>query len=141
MAVLTLVGTAVAGVLLVVVVLALARSNDWRSEQLLEGSDRRNWLASVAESPVVWVIGFLALALGTTGIALAGVGGLGLSLPGGLVAAVAPFALILLAFLVGGTYTAVRERNVSPAGATLAAALVVASLLVVAIASRLLMGP
>lgn len=141
MAAITLVGTAVMGVFLLVVVLALARGMDWRSNEIFEPGEAGSIPEALAGSPVVWVLVFLVLALGSTGVALAAVGGFGLSLPGGTAVALAPFGLILFGFLVAGTYAAVRDRNVSPAGATLVAAILLASLLVVAITVHLLAGP
>jgi len=142
MVTLALVGPAIMGLVLLVVVLVLARGIDWRSNEIFtESEDEGNLLGNLASSPVVWVVVFLSFALGSTAVVLAAVGGFGVTLPGGLALAVAPFAVLLLAYLVGGTYAAVRDRNVSPAGATLAAALVVAVLLLVAITVQLLAGP
>lgn len=141
MAVITLVGPAVMGALLLAVLVALARGIDWRSNEIFAPSETDDLAGSALGSPVTWVLVFLAMALGTTGLALGAVGGLGLTLPGGVALALAPFALLLLAYLVVGTYAAVRERDVSPAGATMAAAVVVAALFLVAIGGHLLMGP
>jgi hypothetical protein len=138
----TLVGTAITSVLLVVVVLAFARGMDWRSNELFEPKEGGDLLRSLAGSPAVWALAFLGVSLGMTALALVVGGGLGgLAVPGGVMVGVAPFGLLVLFFLVAGTYAAVRERDVSPAGATLAASLVVAGLLLVAITARLLMGP
>lgn len=141
MAAITLVGTAVMGAFLLVVVVALARGIDWRSNEIFAPSESGDLTGSVLGSPVTWVLVFLALALGTTALALGAVGGLGLTLPGGVALALAPFALLLLAYLVVGTYATARDRDVSPAGATMAAAVVVAALFLVAITGHLLMGP
>lgn len=142
MAAITLVGTAVTGVLLLVLVVALARGIEWRSNEIFAPAEGSSALRALAGSPVVWVLAFLGLAFGTTVLGIAAVGGLGLALPGGGVTlAIVPFALLFVAFLVAGSYSAVRGRDVSPAGATLVAALVLAGLLLVAIAGRLAMGP
>jgi ABC-type multidrug transport system permease subunit len=142
MAALTLVGTAITSVLLVVLVLALARGIDWRSNEIFEPTSGSGVLQSLAGNPIVWTLAFLAVSLGSTALALLVTGAFGeVALPGGAAIGIAPFALLVLFFLVAGTYAAVRERRVSPAGATLAAALVVATLTLVAIATRLLMGP
>lgn len=142
MAALALVGSAVATVVLAVVVLALARGIDWRSNQIFETSEGGSLLRVVLGSPVAWTVAFLGFALGTMVLGLMVAGGLGgVAVPGGVAVGVVPFALLVLFFLVAGTYAAVRERDVSPAGATLVASLVVVGLLVIAVAGRLLMGP
>lgn len=141
MAALQLIGTAVTGLFLLVVALAIARGVDWRSNDIFAARENGGSLVgALAESPAVWVVTFLSLALGLTAVVLVAVGGFGLSAPGGVALAVAPFAALLLAYLVVGTYTAARDRNVSAAVATLAAALVVGVLLLAAIAGNLLLG-
>jgi hypothetical protein len=136
----TLVGTAVAGGSLLVVVLWMARGVDWRSNDIFAPAEGGTLVASLAGSPLVWTLGFLVAALGVPMVALAATGVLSVSVPGGVTTAGAAFGLLVFLFLVGGTYAAVRDRQVSAAGATLAAALVVGTLLLVAVAGTLLMG-
>jgi len=136
----TLVGTAVAGLVLLAVVLWIARGVDWRSNDIFAPAEGGALFASLAGSPLVWTLAFLVAALGLPVLALAATGVLSVSVPGGVTTAGAAFALLVVLFLVGGTYAAARDRRVSTAGATLAAALVVGTLLLVAVAGTLLMG-
>lgn len=135
-----LVGTVLAGVLLLVVALAIARGIDWRSGDYLPDREAESLVEALVASPVVWVVAFLAVALGLPAVAILAVGGFGLSVPGALIAAVGAFALVVLAYLVVGTYAAVRDREGSPASATLVTALLVGALLLVAVSGTLLMG-
>lgn len=136
----TLVGTAVAGLSLLAVVLWIARGVDWRSNDIFAPAEGGTLFASLVGSPLVWTLTFLVTALGLSVLALAATGVLSVSVPGGVTTAGAGFGLLVVLFLVGGTYVAARDRKISAAGATLAAALVVGTLLLVAVAGTLLMG-
>lgn len=140
MAPLTLVGTAVTGLVLLAVILWMARGVDWRSNDIFAPAEGGALFETLAGSPLVWTLAFLVAALGLPLLALAATGVLSIPLPGGVMTAGAAFALLVFLFMVGGTYGAARDRRISPAGATLAAALVVGTLLLVAIAGTLLMG-
>lgn len=137
---LQLIATALMGLLLLVVVLFIARGIDWRSDNVITDHEEGELLSALAGNPVVWVVVFLALALGLPAVALLAVGDFGLPVPGAATAAMAAFGALVLAYLVGGTYTAARARNVSSAGATLVAALLLGGLLLVAVSGKLLMG-
>lgn len=128
------------GLLLLGVVLWIARGMDWRSNDLIVSRGEGEGLAGLANSPAVWVVGFLALALGLTGIAILAVGDFGVPMPGVETLAMAGMGSLVLLFLVGGTYVAARDRNVSSAGATLAVAVIFGTLLLAAITGTLLMG-
>lgn len=136
--------TAVTALILLAVALAINYGIDWRSHSIVpywepEG-EHEGVLSTFLHSPLVWAVAFVGVALGVTALTLAAAGGFGLSVPGGLLVAAAPFAVLVLAFLLAGTYAAVRGRQVSPAGATLASALVVGFLLLLAITVNLLVG-
>lgn len=135
-----LVGTVLAGVLLLVVVLAIARGIDWRSGDYLPDREEASLAEALAASPAAWVAAFLAVALGLPAVAILAVGGFGLSVPAALPATVAAFGFVALAYLVAGTYAAVRDREGSPASATLITALLVGGLLLVAVSGTLLLG-
>lgn len=137
---LLLVATAVAGLALLAVALWVARGIDWRSNDLLVDRGEGPGFGALANSPAVWVASFLALALGLTGVALLAVGDFGVAAPALETVAMAGMGLIVFLYLVGGTYVATRGRNVSPAGATLVVALLLGTLMLVAIAGNLLMG-
>lgn len=138
---LLLVATVIAGLFLLAVALWIARGIDWRSNDLLVDRGEGAGLGALADHPAVWVAAFLALALGSTGVALVAVGDFGVAVPSAQPLAVAAMGLIVLLYLLGGTYVAVRGRNVSSAGATLAVALVLGTLLLIAVTGNLLMGP
>lgn len=135
-----LIGTAVAGLLLLVVVLAFAWGIDWRSDEILTSPGSENLLRALAGNPAVWGALFVGLALGLSAVAIAAVGGAGPASGGLLTAALAAFGVVVFGFLVAGTYAAARDRDVSPAGATLVTSLLVGSLLLVAVGGQLLMG-
>lgn len=126
----------VMGLLLLAVVLVIARGMDWRSNTVLTGRQERNVVEEAARNPMVWTVGFLVLALGTTAVAVLAVGDFGVA--GMLPAAAAAFGLIVAIYLVVGTYAAARDRDVSAAGATLATSVLLGVLLLAAISARLL---
>lgn len=138
---LLLIGTVLTGLLLLAVVLWIARGIDWRSNDLIVDRGEGEGLGALANSPAVWVAAFLVLALGLTGVAILAVGDFGVAVPGVQTLAVAAIGSLVLLYLVGGTYAAARGRNVSSAAATLAVAIILGTLLLVAIAGKLLMGP
>lgn len=148
MAAITLVGTAVTGLLLLAVVLALARGIEWRSNEIFaerEGSLLSALVNWAVHSPLVWVLLFVVASFGLSGLAVVlflgtqAIDLFGVSIPV-LGAILGGLGLVALAFVIVGTYAAARDRDVSPAGASLAASLVVGSLLLVGIATQLLMG-
>lgn len=134
-----LVGTILAAVLLLLVVLAVARGRDWRTGSVTD-HEATSLVEAATGNPLAWVAAFLLLALGLPAVAIVAVGGFGLSVPGAVTAALAAFALVVVVYLVGGTYAAVRDRQGSPALATLVVSLLLGVLLVVAISGTLLMG-
>lgn len=138
---LLLAATVLMGLLLLAVALWIARGIDWRSTELIVDREDGGLLGALAGSPTVWVGTFLVFALGLTGVALLAVGDFGVGTPGVQTLAVAAIGSLVLFYLIGGTYVAARGRNVSAAGATLAATIVLGTLLLVAVAGRLLMGP
>lgn len=137
---LLLVASVVAGLLLLAVALWVARGIDWRSNDLLVSRGEGAGFGALVNRPAVWVAGFLTLALGLTGVALLAVGDFGVAMPAAPTLAMAAIGSVVLLYLVGGTYVAARGRNVSSALATLAVALVLGTLLLVAITGKLLMG-
>lgn len=138
--------TVLMGLLLLAVALAVGRGTGGarRAVFLPTGLERRSAerrsLRALASHPATWVAGFLLLALGATGVAIVAVGGFGLSIPGGTTAVGAVFGLLVALFLLAGSYVAVRERDVSPAGALLASSLVAALLVLTAITGLLVGG-
>lgn len=138
----TLVGAALMGLLVLAVGIALARWIDWRSNEIFAPKiGGESILLRLARHPVVWAVSFVALALGLTLITLVAVGGFGISSGAATLVGVAAFALLLFGYLVGGTYGAIRDRDVSPAMATLIVTSLLGGLLLVAISGKLLMGP
>lgn len=136
--------TAATGLVLLAVALAISYGIDWRSHSIIprwrEESEHEGFAGEFLHNPAVWTVAFVGVTLGVTALSLSAVGAFGLSLPLGLAIAAAPFGVLLFAFALAGTYAAARGRRVSPAGATLASALVLGFLLLAAITANLLMG-
>lgn len=133
------------GLVLVGVVVALARSFDWRvagpARPARAARDRRDGfdvVADAARSPVAWLVGFLALALGGAAAAVVLVGGAtgpvrqGTWLALGLVT-----AAVFGGYVFWGTYQSARSRGVGSATAVLAGLWLLGSLFVVAVIVRL----
>ena len=134
------------GLLLVGAVVALARSFDWRvagpTRSARGRRDRRDGFDAVADaarSPVAWLVGFFALALGGTAAVVAVVGGApgpvrrGAWLGLGLVT-----AAVFAGYAFWGTYRSARSRGIESATAVLAGLWLLGSLFVLAVVVRLL---
>jgi len=137
-----LVSTLVMALLGVGVVVLVLRGRGWRNYVpraaygLAAGAGRpRSGLSKVAGSTNTWTAGFIVLALGVLGAVVVVSSGA----VGGTVA-VALLALGVAAYLIAGTYFAVRESGRSAAQATAAAATVLGLLFVAIIGLNLVLG-
>lgn len=136
-----LVASVVMGLLTLAVALYVVRGREWRSYDFVPvGGDRDTWesLTAMARHPATWAVGFLLLVFGTVFVAMAAVGAIDVPVSTGVLAA--PFALMLLLFLVFGSYGAVRSRRGSTAEATIVSLLVLGTLFVVAVTANLALG-
>ncbi|MEF8853060.1 MAG: hypothetical protein V5A44_05785 [Haloarculaceae archaeon] len=137
-----LVSTLVMALLGVGVVVLVLRGRAWRryvpqaAYGLSAGTGRpASGLAKVAGSTNTWTAGFILLALVALGaVVVASSGAMGSSV------VVAILALGVVAFLVAGTYFAVREHGRPPSQATAAAAIVLGLLFIAVIAVNLVIG-
>lgn len=137
-----LVSTLVMALLGVGVVVLVLRGRAWHNYVpqaaygLSAGAGRpRSGLAKVAGSTNAWTAGFILLALGTLGaVVVASSGAIGSTV------VIALLGVGVVAFLVAGTYFAVRESGRSPAQATAAAVIVLGLLFAAAIATNLVLG-
>jgi hypothetical protein len=140
--------TVLTGLVVVALVVALARSREWRSAAATTGAVRTSRASAVttitdtARSPLGWTVAFLVLVFGIGGGALAFVTG---AIPTA-VSQVAGVALMLAAgavmggYLFWGVYHSARYRGIKSAQATGTGLWVLGMLLIVAIVVRLAMA-
>ena len=140
--------TVLTGLVVVALVVAVARSREWRAAAATPGDVRTGGtspvttLAAAAQSPLGWTVAFLVLVLGIGGGALAFVTG---AIPSA-VSQVAGVALVLVAaavlggYLFWGVYHSARYRGIESAQATGTGLWVLGMLLIVAIVVRLIMA-
>lgn len=145
MAPLTYTASTVLTGLVVVLVVVLTRSREWRSAATTSGKRGASTVATFTEaarSPLGWTVAFLVVVLGIGGGALAFVTG---TLPPA-VSRVAGLALVVVAaatmggYLFWGVYHAARYRGIKSAQATGTGLWVLGLLLIVAIVVRLVMA-
>jgi hypothetical protein len=128
----------VTGALLLTVWVLVTRMENWRSYELstpnLAGDQ-----GSLADSPAAWTAGFLLMTLVAGGGAVLLVSDVELAAAvGGGVAIAGVFGAFLLGYLIYGTYDSARSRGLHSAQAALLSAWLFGSLIVVAIAAKLL---
>lgn len=128
----------VTGALLLVVWALVARMENWRSYELTI-ADLAPEDGSLADSPAVWTLGFLLMTLVAGGGAVLLVSDVSLAANlGGWIAMAGVFGVFLLGYLLYGTYSSARNRGLHSSQAALLSAWLFGSLVVVAIAAKLL---
>lgn len=145
---LTLLSTALMGLLAAATFLAVARIGAKRTAPDADGSDDRytvvvGALRDVVQKPVVWAIAFVVIAVGVGGVALLAVGDFGLSegLSGSLLGvAYAAVGLLVTGFVFLGAYFGARERGLGNAHGVAAGSFAAGLVFLVLIAVQLLVG-
>ncbi|WP_418284583.1 hypothetical protein [Halorubrum sp. DTA46] len=145
---LTLLSTALMGLLVVATFVAVAQIGGKRVAPGQEGSADAYTavtasLRDISQKPVVWAVGFIVIALGVTGVAVLAVGDFGLpeGLSGTLLTvAYAAVALLLTSFVFLGAYLAARGRGLGNAHGVAAGSFAAGLLFLVLIAVQLLVG-
>lgn len=128
------------GVLLLGVWALVSRLENWRSYDAAPG--RRDRETESGDAATSWIVGFVAVTLAVGGLAVLVVSdaSLAAALGGGWVALVAAFGVLLGGFLLWGAYNSVRHRGYHSAQAALMSAWVFGSLVVAAIAVKLVLA-
>lgn len=131
----------VTGGLLLGVLLLASRLEDWRQYDLAL-PETRSRTAELADSPAVWTAGFLLMALVAGGGAVLLVSDLPFvaALAASWIPLVAVFGVLLMAYLLWGTYSSARFRGLHSAQAALLSAWLFGALFVAAVAGKLVMG-
>lgn len=144
MAAITLVSTLLMGLILLVIVAAVAGSRNWRREAPETPGERgASFAARAARDPDTWGLVFVVIVLAITAGAIVFVGGF--SIPGadqqtvGLLLG-AVFGTLLAVLLLGGIYTTARARGAGRSLAVAVGAGLLGLLFVAAIAAQLLLG-
>jgi hypothetical protein len=128
------------GALLLTVWVLVARMENWRSYELTTPVLDRDG-GSLADSPTAWIAGFLLMALVAGGGAVLLVSDLALaSSIGGWTTIAAIFGVLLLGYLLYGTYSSARYRGLHSAHAVLLSLWLFGSLFLFAIAVKLLVA-
>jgi len=139
-----IVATLLTGLLLMAVALFVVGGMNWRSYEFSFGRERESTGETVTRwlsSPLAYGGVFVLFTLVAMAAVLAAVGALPVSVPVSPAVAVgAGFGTMLVAFLVLGTYGAIRSRQGSPAEATAAGVVVLLTLLMLAITANLIVG-
>jgi len=144
---LTLLSTALMGLLVVATFVAVARIGGQRSAPGVESASRYDavvgTLGDVARKPVTWAVTFVAIAVGIGGITLLAVGSFGL--PEGLsgtflTLAYAAVGLLLTGFVFLGAYFGARGRGLGNAHGVAAGSFAAGLVFLVIIAAQLLVG-
>jgi hypothetical protein len=128
----------VTGALLLTVWVLVARMEDWRSYEL-STPNLGGGQGSLADSPAAWTAGFFLMALVAGGGAVLLVSDVefAAAVDAG-VAIAAIFGVLLVGYLVYGTYDSARSRGLHSAQAALLSAWLFGSLILVVIAAKLL---
>jgi hypothetical protein len=127
----------VTGTLLLTVWVLVARMENWRSYELSTpnlGGEQ----GSLADSPAAWTAGFFLMVLVAGGGAVLLVSDVELAAAVGWTAIAGIFGVFLMGYLLYGTYDSARSRGLHSAQAALLSAWLFGSLIVVAIAAKLL---
>jgi hypothetical protein len=128
----------VTGALLLVVWVLVSRMENWRSYELSTRTLAPEG-GSLADSPAAWTAGFFLMVLVAGGGALLVVSDVELAASlGGWTVIAGVFGVLLLGYLVYGTYDSARNRGLHSSQAALLSAWLIGSLIVVAIAAKLL---
>ena len=144
---LTLLSTALMGLLVAVTFLAVARVGSKRTAPGSDGQDRYaetvDALREVSQTPVVWAVAFIVITVGVGGVALLAVGDFGLSegLSGSLLTvAYAAVALLVTGFVFLGAYFGTRGRGLGNAHGVAAGSVAAGLVFLVLIVFQLLVG-
>ncbi|WP_080506035.1 hypothetical protein [Halorubrum sp. BV1] len=144
---LTLLSTALMGLLVVATFLAVARIGAQRTAPGAGEQDRyaavTEALKEVAGTPVVWAVGFLAIAVGVGAVTLLAVGSFGVpeALAGTLLSLVyAAVGLLLAGFVFLGAYFTARGRGLGNAHGVAAGSFATGLVFLVVIVVQLLVG-
>jgi hypothetical protein len=145
---LTLLSTALMGLLVAATFLAVARIGTRRTAPEADGSADRYAAAvgavrDVIQTPVVWSVAFIVIAVGVGGVALLAVGDFGLpeGLSGSLLGvAYAAVALLVTSFVFLGAYFGARGRGLGNAHGVAAGSFAAGLVFLVLIAVQLLVG-
>jgi hypothetical protein len=128
----------VTGILLLTVWVLVSRMENWRSYELTTAplsGDRAN----LGDSPAAWTAGFFLMVLVATGGAVLLVSDVSLAAAiGGWTTIAGILGAFLLGYLLFGTYTSARNRGLHSSQAALLSAWLFGSLVVAAIAVKLL---
>lgn len=126
------------GALLLAVWVLVARMENWRSYELTTPIPDRDG-RSLADSPAAWTAGFFLMVLVAGGGAVLLVSDAALAASvGGWTALAGIFGVLLLAYLLYGTYSSARHRGLHSAQAALLSLWLFGSLFLIAIAAKLL---
>ncbi len=148
MVTLSLLSTALMGLLAAATFLAVARVGAQRTAPGTDGSPDRyaavvGALADVVRKPVVWAVAFVVIAVGVGGVALLAVGDFGLpeGLSGSLLGvAYAAVGLLVTGFVFLGAYFGTRGRGLGNAHGVAAGSFAAGLVFLVLIAFQLLVG-
>ncbi|WP_123621338.1 hypothetical protein [Halorubrum sp. CSM-61] len=144
---LTLLSTALMGLLVVATFVAVARIGGQRSAPGVESASRYDaivgTLGDVARKPVTWAVSFVAIAVGVGALAVLAVGSFGLSegLSGTLLnLTYVAVGLLLTGFVFLGAYFGARGRGLGNAHGVAAGSFASGLVFLVVIAVELLVG-
>lgn len=145
---LTLLSTAVMGLLVVATFAAVARIGGQRVAPSADEPDDRyaavtDALSEIVRTPAVWSIAFVAIALGVGSVAILAVGNFGFTegLSGSLLSvAYAAVGLLVTGFVFLGTYFGARGRGLGNAHGVAAGSFAAGLVFLVLIAVQLLVG-
>ncbi|MFA9517685.1 hypothetical protein ACERIT_10790 [Halopenitus sp. H-Gu1] len=143
----TLLSTALMGLLVLAMFIAVGRLARKRTSLTSKEGDRYDRLAatlgSLVRTPVVWTITFLVVAVGLGVLVILSVGSFGLpeGLSGTLLNAVfALVGLLIGGFVFIGAYTATRDRGLGNAQGVAAGSVALGMVLMLVIAIQLVVG-
>jgi len=145
---LTLLSTALMGLLVAATFLAVAKVGAQRTAPGTDASPDRyaavvGTLRDVSQKPVVWAVGFVAIAVGVGGLALLAVGAFGLpeELSGSLLGVTyAAVGLLVTGFVFLGVYFSARGRGLGNAHGVAAGSFAAGLVFLVLIAAQLIVG-
>jgi hypothetical protein len=144
---LTLLSTALMGLLVVATFVAVARIGGKRAAPGAESASRYDAIVGVvgdvARMPVTWAVSFVAITVGIGAVAVLAVGNFGLpeGLSGSLLTLVyAAVGLLLTGFVFFGAYFAARGRGLGNAHGVAAGSFASGLVFLVLIAAELLIG-